>query len=114
MIGNLRPALSLHFGVARDATGFRIERIARNACGDALDATGCGPPAPFNIHGGPHVLPAGIDVAKVIHRLARRGLPVTFSDDAGGYLCNAAFYHALEAAARAERPCRAGFIHIRY
>ena len=39
-------------------------------------------------------------------------MPVSLSNDAGGYLCNAVLYHALHAIGSAGHPCRAGFIHL--
>lgn len=115
-----RPSLALHFGVARDARGFRIERVARNLCAGSPDATGSTPPRPVLQTDGPDVQAVNVDVAKIVHRLARLGLPVEFSDDAGAYLCNAVLYHSLAAArtfaqnAGGSPPtaCRTGFIHL--
>lgn len=111
-----RPALALHFGVAREATGFRIERVARNACRIAPDAAGALPSLGLLVEGGAEHHACGIDTDAIARSLARQGLPVSLSDDAGGYLCNAVLYHSLAAAQQladaAGAACRAGFIHI--
>ena len=54
---------------------------------------------------------ASAKVARPQH-LEAHGFEARLSDDAGGYLCNAVFYHSLlEARVRGDR-CRVGFIHI--
>lgn len=107
-----RPALALHFGVASCATGFLIERHAHNLCRHAPDADGCLPQFDRLDENGPDLHPVSIDVAKIEARLKARGFPVSLSDDAGGYLCNAVLYHSLTATQALQLPCRAGFIHI--
>ena len=44
--------------------------------------------------------------------LESKGYPVSLSNDAGGYLCNAALYHSLALAERRGGDCRVGFVHI--
>lgn len=116
LIAEHRPALALHFGVAREARGFRIERIAQNVCRDAPDATGCLPLSATLDHAGPDVRSAALDAEAIAVHLEARGFPVSLSDDAGAYLCNAVLYHSLAAAeALSDAPgeaCRSGFVHI--
>ncbi|MEQ1718161.1 MAG: pyroglutamyl-peptidase I [Hyphomicrobium sp.] len=112
LLERFQPSLALHFGVAREAQGFRLERVARNLCREAPDAAGCLPATRHILHGGPDVHPVSIDVEHIARRLSHLGLPVALSEDAGAYLCNAVLYHALETAKGLSVPCRAGFIHI--
>ena len=113
LIATHQPVLALHFGVAREADGFRIERTAQNLCRIAADVTGCLPTAAQLDCAGPDARTSGIDAAVLALRLEALGYPVSISDDAGAYLCNAVLYHSLAAAeALAIRPCRSGFIHI--
>lgn len=113
LIATHRPILALHFGVARDADGFRIERTAQNMCRIAADVTGCLPAGAQLDCTGPDVRTAGLDTTALATRLGSLGYPVSISDDAGAYLCNAVLYHSLAAAERlVPRPCRAGFVHI--
>jgi pyroglutamyl-peptidase len=112
LFDRFQPSLALHFGVAREAQGFRLERLARNECRHAPDAAGCLPGARHVLAHGPEVHPVSIDVDRIAARLAGAGLPVSLSEDAGAYLCNAVLYHALETARDLPEPCRAGFVHI--
>lgn len=112
LIARYRPALALHFGVAAGAKGFRIERRAHNRCRLAPDATGRLPPGCRLSHDGPDLHPVSIDAVKIQARLKALGLPVSLSNGAGGYLCNAVLYHSLVASRALPAACRAGFIHI--
>ncbi len=106
------PVLALHFGVAAGCRGFRLETEARNFCRFAPDAAGAGPLSDCLVVDGVATLKATIPIAAIAARLAAQGFPVSLSDDAGGYLCNAALYHSLERARRAGGGCRVGFVHI--
>lgn len=113
LIATHQPVLALHFGVAREAQGFRIERTAQNVCRIAADVTGCLPSATQLECAGPDARTSGIDTVALTRRLEALGYPVSISDDAGAYLCNAVLYHSLAAAeALATSGCRSGFIHI--
>lgn len=112
LIGKLRPAVSLHFGVAKDADGFRIETRGLNSCRMTEDSAGCLPPAPVLIDSGPKSYDVALPVNGIVDRLTALKLPVTTSEDAGGYLCNSIFYHALHARTEPDTLSRAGFIHI--
>jgi pyroglutamyl-peptidase len=113
LIAAHRPVLALHFGVARDAGGFRIERTAQNLCRVAADVTGCLPSNRLLDCSGPEARVARLDTAALAARLCARGYPVLISDDAGGYLCNAVLYRSLAAAdALGPAVCSSGFIHI--
>ncbi|MGL4397711.1 MAG: pyroglutamyl-peptidase I [Hyphomicrobium sp.] len=115
-----RPVLMLHFGVASDAAGFRIETEAANACRAAPDAAGLLPLATQLRADCAATLPATIPVARIHAHLTAAGYPTSLSDDAGGYLCNAVLYHALDVhqSSAAEKDvvtraaCRVGFIHV--
>lgn len=106
------PVLALHFGVASNMSGFRIETVARNICRMSPDATGSLPVRNCVYEGGAPTLPATIAVTSIARHLEAQGYEARLSDDAGGYLCNAVLYHSLvEAKARGER-CKVGFIHV--
>lgn len=113
---SLKPRLALHFGVSRQALGFQLEEVASNQCRLDLDATGCGPETPLLDAAGPGQRPAQLPLQAIAERLEAEGLPVSFSQDAGGYLCNAVLYHSLAAAERLRDfhgvPAHSGFIHI--
>jgi pyroglutamyl-peptidase len=107
-----RPHLALHFGVASGSTSLRIEQQAHNTCRAAPDAAGLPPLSPVLFENGKAHQPVTIPVAAVYQKLAATGVPVSISDDAGGYLCNAVLYHSLSCSLTAGRPKQVGFIHL--
>lgn len=109
------PVLVLHFGVAKSASGFRIESHARNACSLTLDAHGHIPASQTICPSGPDLRPVTVPTRDIVTRLRQLGFPAEVSDDAGGYLCNAVLYHSLDLAETAASAGPAtGFIHIPY
>ena len=114
LIEAIEPAVTLHFGVSRKATGFVIETRGHNEQSTTADACGMMPAsAACLVDGGPARLDAQLPANLIAHRLRLKGLPVEISRDAGRYLCNAALYHSLEIARRRERSVRAaGFVHL--
>jgi pyroglutamyl-peptidase len=109
---SLKPVLALHFGVSKEANGFRLETQGLNICRGSEDAAGCMPLAPELVADGASAYAATLAVERIARRLAASGFPVSISDDAGGYLCNAVLYHALHTVAVSGHPCRVGFVHI--
>ena len=107
-----RPRLAVHFGVSREAKGFVVETTGRNACRDTADAAGSAPASRCIAEDGPDTRPTLLPVGDIVARLASAGLPVTTSDDAGGYLCNAVLYHSLGHCTARPDGLRAGFVHI--
>ena len=105
----LNPILVLHFGVTREAAGFRVETRGRNACHLTHDAAGLKPRAHYVRLDGPDWHSATIPTGPIVARLTARGYPAALSTDAGGYLCNALLYHSL---AEPSASYRCGFIHI--
>lgn len=108
----LSPVLALHFGVARETVAVRLERLAHNTCRASADAAGLMPVESVLVADGAACHAARLPLEAIYQRLAARTVPVTFSDDAGGYLCNAALYHALSHASVQEGRTLAGFIHL--
>lgn len=112
LIARHRPDALLMFGLATRSRHVRIETLARNTLSAIPDASGC-VAADFQIDAGaqgsrPICAPDG-DLLQA----ARRGrIPARLSRDAGGYLCNYLYWRALEAAASAEGPRLAAFIHV--
>lgn len=104
------PDVIVSFGVAHDATGFRLETQALNVCRLAADAAGLVPLAAVICESGSAAHGATAPLDAIADRLAQRGYPVSISDDAGGYLCNAIYYHALDRASAAARSI--AFVHI--
>ena len=109
LIAELSPVLSLHFGVAKSATDIRFESCAANQCHAAEDAAGLQPLSNILVSDGDDVHAATIPVSAVYQKLAANGFPVSISDDAGGYLCNAVLYHSVLENNRQGRAGMSGF-----
>lgn len=108
----LSPVLALHFGVTRTTPAVRLERLAQNTCRASADAAGLMPIENILVADGAARHAARLPLDAIYQRLAARAVPVTFSDDAGGYLCNAVLYHALSHGRVQEGRTLAGFIHL--
>ena len=107
-----KPVLALHFGVAQDATGFRVECEGHNACRLSPDAMGDVPSCLKLLADGAVSQSVTVPVEQIVQRLRCLGLAAYASPDAGRYLCNAILYHSLTAATRCQHGFRAGFIHL--
>lgn len=107
-----RPGIAVHFGVSRAARGFVIETLGRNERRDSADAAGRRPHSRSVVDDGPPSRASSLPVDDIVARLAAHGHPVSTSDDAGGYLCNAILYHSLGHSVTSSIPRRAGFVHV--
>ena len=106
------PDIALHFGLALGCGGFRLERQGRNAFANAKpDNSGFAPPD-GPICRAPAVLPSRLPLQAIHNALNAEGLPVLWSDDAGGYLCNVVLTLSLAAACESFSPRSSGFIHV--
>ena len=112
----LCPDIAIHFGLSAAATGFRLERVARNEIrANAPDNAGFIPdraPDRANICEREEALASSLPLESIHDALSLQGLPVDYSDDAGGYLCNFLFYHARSGLCPGFAPAMAGFIHV--
>lgn len=106
-----RPAALILTGYSALATGLKIETRATSLCNpDFADASGFIPQ--------PHCDPqetrgnARVDFARLATALKAAGVPATLSDDAGTYVCNNAYWHALDLIARSGAATRAVFVHL--
>jgi pyroglutamyl-peptidase len=106
------PDIAIHFGLAAECTGFRLERVARNSfAGARADNAGALPEASA-ICRGPETLPSTLPLAAIRERLEAESLPVEWSDDAGAYLCNMVFTLSRAHACDGFAPPVSGFIHV--
>lgn len=108
------PDIALHFGLAKTARGFRLERSARNLVSSlSPDITGL-IPGQGVICEGPDSHNSSLPLDTIHAALTERGIPVEFSDDTGGYVCNFTFYHSRGGLVAGFRPEMSGFVHIPY
>lgn len=101
-VERVRPDALIMLGVApREA--IEVERVARNRTIQRPDAVGALPAEGCVAADGPETYPTTLPWAELVEVGAQT------SDDAGTYLCNAVFYHALHC--HPEVPQR-GFVHV--
>lgn len=106
-----QPDVALHFGVSGAASGFDVECRAMNLARPMRDAAGRLPIA-LELHSGGRHLHDHAHAIALLARLRRDGHRARLSDDAGGYLCNAVYYHSLKHA-RLNAPRRVvAFVHV--
>lgn len=136
-VAELHPTIVIAFGVAEGETGFRVERVARNENRGYRDNAGA-ELSGVDVAGAPESYPSSLPMESLVASLKAAGLPVRFSDDAGGYLCNQTFFRLshlsrtgqrgpgpgdralapgsrgaeVEPLSEAERPGVVGFIHV--
>jgi pyroglutamyl-peptidase len=106
------PDIALHFGLAAGCRGFRLERQAHNSHRRARpDNLGLMPDGQ-TIFPGPEFLQSTLPLEQIADALTAAGLPVEWSQDAGGYLCDMVFALSCGHACAGFRPTMSGFIHI--
>ncbi len=106
------PDIAIHFGLADECSGFRLERLARNRfAADRPDNSGAMRDA-GQVCAGPETLESGLPLQAIHDRLAEMKLPVEWSDDAGGYLCNTVFMLSRAKACAGFAPAMSGFVHV--
>ena len=107
-----QPDIVLMFGLAGRARELRIETRARNALSVLFpDASGFRPPQGVIAHGGPAALRGRAPFARLLGAARTSSVPACLSRDAGRYLCNYAYWSALQRSTNDGRPC-VQFVHI--
>src|SRR5262249_46330816 len=113
LIATHRPDAILMFGLAADRKQVSIETLARNRlAATSPDASGT---VPRRAMIAPSAAPRrrGRAPFKQLLTAARAsGIATALSTDAGDYLCNYLYWHALGAAAKPRGPRHAVFVHV--
>jgi pyroglutamyl-peptidase len=108
-----KPDAVLMFGLAGSTPFMRIETRAANvASGVHPDAAGKKPVNHPLVADAPKILKARAPVRRLLTAARQAGMKAKLSVDAGRYICNAAFFLALDAARRADTPNMVAFVHI--
>lgn len=112
LIREHRPKVILMFGLASRAPHPRVEITARNVAAPHPDISGFSPASRTIAKG--HSLPLAIKApaSRLLHAARSRGIPLALSRDAGRYLCNYAYWRALDAAQDRTGPDLVAFIHV--
>ncbi len=92
-----KPDVVLMFGLASRRRHVCIETRARNALSTLFpDAHGYRPKSAVIVKGGPASLRGNAPFARLLGTLHGSSIPARLSGDAGRYLCNYAYWRALE------------------
>jgi pyroglutamyl-peptidase len=106
----LKPDIILMFGLAGRTPYLRVETQARNAMSLLFpDAGGCRPQRRRISKAAPAVQRGAAPFPHLLGALRKSALPARLSRDAGTYLCNYAYWRALE---RTNGATLVQFIHI--
>jgi pyroglutamyl-peptidase len=110
LIEKEKPDAILMFGLASRTPWLRIETFGRNRASLFHADAARRKAGQVLVRGKPDVLPLRAPVQRLLQAAHSTGADARLSRDAGGYVCNAAIFHAL-AAAKAKKPL-AAFVHI--
>ena len=110
--GDFDPHIAIHFGLAAETPGFRLEKTARNEIAAKTPDNDAVSPEPRAICAGSAHLASTLPLIEIAEALQARSLPVMWSEDAGGYLCNYVFYYSAAGLCRGVRAAMAGFVHV--
>ena len=106
------PDIAVHFGLAQRATGFRLERTADNRFQSARPDNSGYCPDDGPICAAAPALASTLPLEPIHAALTDAGLPVEWSEDAGGYLCNVVFTLSAAHACDGFAPSMTGFVHV--
>lgn len=109
---DFKPHVAVHFGLANEARGFRLERLARNEVTARIPDNAGNRPARSEIRPGAGHVPSGLPLAEIEIALHARNHAVEWSDDAGGYLCNYVFFHSAAGLCGGLEAAMSGFVHV--
>jgi pyroglutamyl-peptidase len=113
LIAMHRPDAILMFGLAADRKQVCIETLARNRlAASSPDASGAVPRRALIARSAAPRRRGRAPFDRLRAAARASGIATTLSTDAGDYLCNYLYWHALAAAARPRGPRLAVFVHV--
>uniref|UniRef100_A0A452VNM3 Pyroglutamyl-peptidase I like n=1 Tax=Ursus maritimus TaxID=29073 RepID=A0A452VNM3_URSMA len=92
---DLRPQLAVHIGMDASAKAIVLEQCAKNRGYRDADIRGFRPARGECLPDGPEVIASEVSMKAVSKRVAVEGVEVTFSRDAGRYVCDYTYYLSL-------------------
>jgi pyroglutamyl-peptidase len=110
LIEKEKPDAVLMFGLAGKTPWLRIETLGRNRASLFHADAARGKAGQVLVRGEASVLPMRAPVRRLLQAARSTGAEARLSRDAGGYICNAAIFHAL-VSAKGKKPLVA-FVHI--
>lgn len=113
LIREFCPEAVLCLGVAPRREKISLERVALNLDDDSLaDNAGRSRSGRRIVPNGPPAYWSTLPLERIHRQLERRGIPVSYSNHAGTYLCNHVFYVARHEIERMGNGAPCGFVHV--
>lgn len=113
VIDDVKPDAVLSVGQAGGRPGITLERIAINVDDARIPDNSSQQPIDEVIQsGGEAAYFATLPIKRIVKAIREAGIPAEVSNTAGTFVCNHIMYQALFAATKADKPFKAGFMHI--
>ena len=113
VINDVKPDAVLSVGQAGGRTGITMERIAINVDDARIPDNISQQPIDETIQteGEPAYF-STLPIKRIVKAIREAGISAEVSNSAGTFLCNHIMYQSLFAATKADKPFKAGFMHI--
>ena len=113
VINDVKPDAVLSVGQAGGRAGITMERIAINVDDARIPDNISQQPIDETIQTkGAAAYFSTLPIKRIVKAIREAGIPVEVSNSAGTFVCNHIMYQALFAATKADKPFKAGFMHI--
>lgn len=113
VINEVKPNAVLSVGQAGGRPGITMERIAINVDDARIPDNISQQPIDETIQTeGAAAYFSTLPIKRIVKAIREEGIPVEVSNSAGTFVCNHIMYQALFAATKADKPFKAGFMHI--
>ena len=113
VINDVKPDAVLSVGQAGGRPGITMERIAINVDDARIPDNICQQPIDEAIQlDGEAAYFTTLPIKRIVKAIREAGISAEVSNSAGTFVCNHIMYQALFAATKADKPFKAGFMHI--
>jgi len=113
VINDVKPDAVLSVGQAGGRPGITMERIAINVDDARIPDNISQQPIDEAIQlDGEAAYFTTLPIKRIVKAIREAGIPAEVSNSAGTFVCNHIMYQALFAATKADKPFKAGFMHI--
>ena len=113
VINDVKPDAVLSVGQAGGRPGITMERIAINVDDARIPDNVSQQPIDEKIQvEGEAAYFSTLPIKRIVKAIREAGIPAEVSNSAGTFVCNHIMYQALFAATKADKPFKAGFMHI--
>ena len=113
VIDDVKPDAVLSVGQAGGRPGITMERIAINVDDARIPDNSSQQPIDEVIQGdGEAAYFSTLPIKRIVKAIREAGISAEVSNTAGTFVCNHIMYQALFAATKADKPFKAGFMHI--